>query len=255
MSRADHATVPLEQLIAGYASAATSFDCLSCCESVHRGHIYPVGSGLVEAELAMQHHVRQAHGSPFHALLALGKKGTGLTDIQRTLLRLMYDGLSDREIQPRLGGVSLSTIRNHRYALREKARQARVLVALSELLERSGRDPGQRFIEIPGTKAADDERFAITRDEFDRIVKAQFPDGPDGRMSAFPKKEKRKIAVMIHVLKRFDPSRRYTEKDVNEILASVTDDPSTLRRFLVDYGFLGRTRSGSEYWVEGHENV
>lgn len=240
----------MSALVAGCTGSPNGFDCLFCDHHTEQGRVYPLGDDLVDAELAMQRHVAAEHGSVFDALLALGKKGTGLSDIQRGLLGHLHAGLSDREIQPLMGGVSLSTIRNHRYNLREKARQAKVFLALMELLEKGARDPGSQFIEIPGRKAADDERFAITRKEFAKIIQGQFPDGPDGRMVRFPKKEKRKIAVMIHVLKRFDAARRYTQKEVNAILATASDDHTTLCRFLVDYGFLGRTRDGSEYWIE-----
>jgi hypothetical protein len=243
-------SVTLEQLTAGYTSSGSAFACLFCDATFERGHVYPRGAHLVEAELAMKRHIEEAHTSAFHALLALGKKGTGLSDVQRTLLGHFYAGLSDREIQPLVGDVSLSTIRNHRFVMREKARQARVLLALTELLRRGDQDPASRFIEIPGRLSADDERFAITRAEFDRIVGASFPDGPDGRMSRFPRKQKHKVAVLIHVLKRFDPARRYTQSEVNEILASASADYTTLCRYMVDYGFLGRTRDGAEYWVE-----
>ncbi len=250
MNRPTRDTAPIEDLIAGYARTGDTFACLHCEETTRRGRIYRHGDDLVEAELAMKHHLDEAHGSPFVALLSLGKKGTGLSDTQRALLGHFHDGLSDREIQPLAGNVSLSTIRNHRFQLREKARQARAFLALMDLLARGDQDPGSRFIDIPGAKAADDERFAITRTEFDKIVGARFPHGPDGQMARFPRKDKHKIAVMIHVLQRFDASRRYTQTEVNEILASASDDHTTLCRFMVDYGFLGRTRDGAEYWVE-----
>lgn len=244
----DHAT--LADLEAGFIATDTSFDCLFCDHRTQKGHIYRIGDDLVDARAAMRRHLADAHGSVFAALLDLGKKGTGLSDTQRTLLGHFHAGLSDKEIQPLAGGVSLSTIRNHRFILREKARQAKVFLAIMQLLDREGRDPGSRFIAIPGRKAADDERFAITQKEYAKIIKGQFPDGPDGRMIRFPKKEKRKIAVMIHVLKRFDPEKRYTQKQVNEVLSTASEDHTTLCRFLVDYGFLGRTRDGAEYWVE-----
>lgn len=250
MTRPTVDTATVEQLTAGYTRSGAHLACLFCDHTTEQGHIYQVGDHLVEAELAMAHHLRAAHGSVFQALLASGKKGTGLSDIQRTLLGHLYDGRSDREIQPLAGGVSLSTIRNHRFTLREKARQARVLLALTNLLEQRDLDPGQRFIQIPGPKQADDERFAITENEFRQVVAKHFPHGPDGPMDRFPKKEKRKIIVMIQVLKRFDPERRYTQKEVNAILDTATDDHTTLCRFMVDYGFLGRTRDGAEYWVE-----
>ena len=250
MSRPAPETATLDELIAGYARTDDGYVCLYCDESTRKGQIYPAGDDLLEAELAMRRHVDAAHGSPFDALLALGKKGTGLSDTQRALLAHFHDGLSDREIQPLAGGVSLSTIRNHRFALREKARQAKAQLALMTLLERGRQDPGSRFIEIPGGKPADDERFDITHGEFDKIVRANFRQGPDGAMSHFPKKQKHKVAVLIHILKRFDPKRRYSQIEVNEILATASEDYTTLRRYMIDYGFLGRTRDGSEYWVE-----
>jgi hypothetical protein len=247
-STLDDATV--DELTRGCRDTGNALQCLFCDASFEHGHVYRSGDDLVTAEVAMARHQRDAHGSTFAALLALGKKGTGLPDAQRALLGLLHEGLTDRQIQQRLGGVSLSTVRNHRFNLRERARQARVFLALMDRLERADLQPGQQFIAIPGTKAADDERFAITQAEYERIVHAAFPDGPDGKMTSFPKREKRKIALMIHVLKRFDPSRRYTEREVDEVLATATDDHGTLRRFMVDYGFLGRTRDGAEYWVE-----
>jgi len=237
-------------LTAGYSATDTAFTCLFCDHRTKKGHVYRKGDDLLEAELAMRRHITAAHGSTFDALLGLGKKGTGLSDTQRALLGHFHSGMSDKEIQPLVGGVSLSTIRNHRFTLREKARQAKVFLALMALLEKGTQDPGSRFIEIPGSKSADDERFAITQKEFAKIIKGQFPDGPDGLMIRFPKKEKRKIAVMIQVLKRFDAAKRYTQQEVIEVLATASEDYTTLCRFLVDYGFLGRTRDGSEYWVE-----
>jgi hypothetical protein len=250
MNRRIPDTATFEELIAGYTSSDTAFACLFCNETVAKGRVYPVGSDLFEAELAMKNHIAAAHTSTFHALLALGKKGTGLSDIQRALLGHFYAGLSDKEIQPLVGDVSLSTIRNHRFVLREKARQARVFLALMDLLENGQQDPGSRFIEIPGRRSADDERFAITQAEFRKIVRSCFPEGPDGKLARFPSKQKHKIAVLIQILKRFDPTRRYNQREVNEILATASEDYTTLCRYLVDYGFLGRTRDGAEYWVE-----
>jgi hypothetical protein len=244
----DRAT--LQQLIDGYTSTAETYECMFCNESFKKGHVYPLGPDLVEAELAMKSHITAVHGSTFQALLDLGKKGTGLSDTQRTLLGYFFERLSDKQIQPLVGGVSLSTIRNHRFVLREKARQARVFLALMELLESGNQDPGSRFIEIPGSKSADDERFAITKAEFRKIVGRNFPEGPDGMLSRFPKKQKHKVAVLVQILKRFDATRRYTEREVNGILATAAEDYTTLRRYMVDYGFLGRTRNGAEYWVE-----
>jgi hypothetical protein len=250
MSPQSRNTATLQDLVAGYTETGAAYACLFCDEIRRKGHVYHRGEDLIEAELAMRDHIDEAHVSTFRALLALGKKGTGLSDTQRTLLGLFHDGLTDREIQPLVGGVSLSTIRNHRFVLREKARRARVFLALMELLESGRQDPGSRFIDIPGKLSAGDERFAITKTEFRRIVRANFPQGPDGRLARLPRKQKHKVAVLIQILQRFDASRRYSQTEVNEILASASEDYTTLCRYMVDYGFLGRTRDGAEYWVQ-----
>jgi hypothetical protein len=45
----------------------------------------------------------------------------------------------------------------------------------------------------------------------------------------------------------FHPGEVLTERQTNERLAAFTGDTAVLRRYLVDAGFLERTRSGSEY--------
>ena len=45
-----------------------------------------------------------------------------------------YQGKSDKDIQKELEIGSSSTIRNHRFVFREKERQAKVFLALMELL-------------------------------------------------------------------------------------------------------------------------
>lgn len=48
---------------------------------------------------------------------------------------------------------------------------------------------------------------------------------------------------------RFEPGERYTERQVNAELSSLYDDTATLRRYLVDEGFLDR--ADGEYWRSG----
>jgi hypothetical protein len=44
------------------------------------------------------------------------------------------------------------------------------------------------------------------------------------------------------LLERFAPGRSYPESEVNELLREAHDDVATLRRELVDYGFMVRDR-------------
>jgi hypothetical protein len=47
----------------------------------------------------------------------------------------------------------------------------------------------------------------------------------------------------------FERNKTYSEREINAILAEIYDDYVTLRRYLIDYGFLGRTAGGREYWL------
>lgn len=81
-------------------------------------------------------------------------------------------------------------------------------------------------------------------------IKGYFREGPNGPLAFFPTKEKRRLAILRRLIKRFDPQRIYTEKEVNEILAEIFHDYAILRRNLIEYGFLDRYADGSCYWVK-----
>lgn len=55
-------------------------------------------------------------------------------------------------------------------------------------------------------------------------------------------------AACAFLADRFEPDRLYDEQEVNAILADDAPDVATLRRLLVDHGYLGR-RNGA-YWRE-----
>ncbi|MDP3387563.1 MAG: DUF2087 domain-containing protein [Eubacteriales bacterium] len=90
------------------------------------------------------------------------------------------------------------------------------------------------------------ERYVITQTERDNVLKNYIKDG---KVSTFPSKEKRKVIILEYVISRFDPNQSYSEKQVNEIIKSTIDDYATVRRYLIDYGFMKRNNDGSEYWV------
>jgi len=241
----------LAEMKKGYVDDPPSeeYICLVCGERFTKGRIFQVEGMLLEAEKAVKTHVIKAHSSAFEFLLELDKKYTGLTEHQKTILTSFYQGLSDKEIAARMENGNTSTIRNQRFAFREKAKQAKVFLAIMELLEEhSLRD--ERFIEIPRTATMVDERFAITVQENEEIIKVYFKEGSDGPLSSFPKKEKRKIVILKQLMQRFDPEQKYSEKVVNEILKNAFPDYVTLRRYLIEYGFMDRLPDGSCYWVK-----
>jgi predicted transcriptional regulator len=86
-------------------------------------------------------------------------------------------------------------------------------------------------------------------DAYDRKVIANFTTA-DGRVKTFPAQRKKLEAILRYVLRAFKPGIRYSEKQVNELLAQYNEDTATLRRELVDYGWLKRQGGGREYWIE-----
>ena len=70
----------------------------------------------------------------------------------------------------------------------------------------------------------------------------------DGRLTSLPSRESYRMAALAALAERFTRDRLYDEREVNEVLAGDAPDPATLRRLLIDHGYLGR-RNGT-YWRE-----
>ena len=84
-------------------------------------------------------------------------------------------------------------------------------------------------------------------DAYDRKVLATFSDA-NGRIKAFPVQEKKFLVILRHILEEFETGVRYPEKRVNQILAKFSADTATLRRSLVEHGFMAREGGGGTYW-------
>jgi predicted transcriptional regulator len=70
----------------------------------------------------------------------------------------------------------------------------------------------------------------------------------DGSLKTLPAQRKKLEAILRYVVKTFDAGKRYSEKQVNEILSRYHEDTATLRRELVGYGLMRREGGGGEYW-------
>ncbi|MBB3110054.1 hypothetical protein FHS18_002121 [Paenibacillus phyllosphaerae] len=246
----------LADLKLGYAYEAQteSYRCLICGESFEDGVVYRVPGledRLYEARKFAGYHVSSTHGSVLSYLLSLDKKATGLTDLQKELIRDFAAGLSDAEIVKKAGSGSASTIRNHRFVMKEKAKQAKLMLAIMDLMDRGASVDAPRFLPIHRTATQVDERYAITEDENAALMEQYFPDGPQGRLASFPRKEKRKIVILRHIASFFAVGQEYSEKEINERLKVFwEEDYVTLRRYLIEYGYLDRTDDGSRYWLK-----
>ena len=85
------------------------------------------------------------------------------------------------------------------------------------------------------------------QDAYTRKVLETFTDS-EGRIIAFPAQEKKFQVLLHYVLQAFEPEKRYTEKQVNEILLRYNEDTASLRRGLIEYHLMNREGGGGSYW-------
>jgi hypothetical protein len=219
-------------------ASVNRFDCLFCGYHTEQGVIYQISPDVFyDAEKAMCYHISQIHESPLQTLLQLDKRWTGLTELQTRLVEHFAAGNSDQRVMELIGAGSISTIRNHRFLLREKLKQAKVLFAISELIDQQN--------ESQPTK--DPRPHQAESVETQKVLSTYFPQGIDGPLATFPSREKRRLIILRQITTRFAPDQSYAEKEVNAILSEVYADHVLLRRLLIDYGFLTRRPDGSEY--------
>jgi biotin operon repressor len=87
----------------------------------------------------------------------------------------------------------------------------------------------------------------VDADGYDRKVIGDFTR-PDGSLKEIPAQRKKLEAILRYVVRNFEVGKRYSEKQVNEILARFHEDTASLRRELVGYGLMQREGGGGEYW-------
>lgn len=83
--------------------------------------------------------------------------------------------------------------------------------------------------------AVQTEREAAWRQK----VLSSFSD-MDGRLTTIPSQRKKRLIVLERLAEAFEPGKTYTEREVNLMIADFHDDFCTLRRDLVDEGFMRR---------------
>lgn len=241
-----------EQIKKGYIEDAEKFQCLICGETFTSGRIYQVGSVLYEAKKAVEIHIKEKHNSTLEYLLNMNSTFTGLSEAQNQLIKLFSLGISDKEISSKLG-IATSTIRNHRFKLREKENQAKIFASIMELLSENTNKKINKLdkgiiCDAHKTATTLDSRFNITDEEKTEVINIYMDE--NGAIKKYPAKEKKKIIVLAEIIKNFKPSRKYSEKDINLILKRLYEDYATIRRALIEYGFLERTKDCSSYWVK-----
>jgi len=242
----------IEEVKKGYIETKEEYKCIICEETFHKGRIYEIKSYLYDARKATDIHVEEKHGSMLEYLLGMNSTFTGVSEVQRELITLILQGLSDKEVAAKLG-VAASTIRNHRYKLREKEKQAKLFLAMMDLLSKNTNKKINKLdkeviCDAHKTATSLDDRYNTTDKEKSDVIKNYMNENKS--LKSYPAKEKKKIILLEEIAKNFTKGKTYSEKEINIILKRIYEDYATIRRALIEYGFIERSNDCSSYWVK-----
>jgi hypothetical protein len=248
--------ISVEDIKSGYSynSGSDSYICHVCGRRFENGEVFSIDGRFFDASKAISRHIGKEHAGMLDRLVSYEKKYTGLTDNQKDLLKMMHKGMSDNEIA-KSTGVSPSTIRHQRFIFREKAKQAKLFLAIYELaFGDDAKDRKQskddRILDIHTGARMVDDRYFTTEAEEKKILSTMFSSLSPLKLKTFSTKEKRKIVILRKISGQFEKDRRYSEKEVNSTIKEIFDDYATIRRYLIEYGFMERTNDCKEYWLK-----
>lgn len=246
----DFGKLTLDEIKQGYRydNDTEEYICNYCGKRFAKGQIFTVADYLYEAKTAAEKHITAEHGGNFHQLVHSDTKYNTLTDVQKELLELFRTPLSDKEIAEK-AGVSASTIRHQKFTFREKAKQAKLYLAVYEWAFSDKTGDKEAMIPIHDHAAYYDDRYVITEQEREQILQTAFRSLDPPRLKQFSAKEKKKVVILTKISGQFERGRTYTEQEVNEILRPVYEDYTAIRRYLIMYGFMKRTKDGKGYWL------
>jgi hypothetical protein len=242
----------VDEIVVGYRECKDSYLCTICGQEFKKGLIFTIQDKLFDAFGAINEHHKAEHGYTADYILSQESSLIGVSDVQKQILKLMSEGKDDKTISKTVG-IAQSTVRNHRFKLREKEKQAKLFLALMQSLEdKTNRSINQAdsgiIEEIHPSATMIDDRYSITDDDTEKTIKTYMTE--NGALTQFPAKEKKKIIILREIIKNFKPNQEYNENEVNKILERIYSDFPTIRRALIEYGFLDRSADCSVYRVK-----
>ncbi len=83
-----------------------------------------------------------------------------------------------------------------------------------------------------------DEEIVNTEEKYKKEVISNF--FKYGRLTQIPTQRKKREIVLAEILKQFDVTQEYSEKEVNEIILRYHEDFCTIRREMIAFGMMTR---------------
>jgi hypothetical protein len=248
--------ISLEEIKNGYSYTSSNgiYSCLTCGLEFETGEMFSFDGRFYDSLKAIQLHVEKEHGNMLDILTSFDKKYTGITENQKELLSMIYKGFSDNDIAKKIG-VAPATVRHQRFVFREKAKQAKLYLAIFEVTEkavseRKEKSSDEELINIHSSATMVDDRYSITKFDEDKIIDSVFESLYPLKLKVFSSKEKKKIVILRRIVSQFEKGRKYSEMEVNTVLKPIYEDYATIRRYLIEYGFMERTTNCKEYWLK-----
>ncbi len=155
--------------------------------------------------------------------------------------------MTDKEIAEK-NSVATATIRHQRFVLRERAKQAKLYLAIYDLA--MCKNDSEELIKPHHGATMVDERYVSTISEQEKILSTYFEKTDQLVLKSLPAKEKKKLIVLRRISEEFNRDTEYTEKEINDVLKQINPDIASVRRYLIEYGFLDRTTDCRKYWIK-----
>lgn len=243
----------LPEILNGYLEKENISTCVMCGKQYEKGRIYEIDNILYDSYGAIKQHIKNKHENIATYLLQKELTLTGISEVQRQILKLIIAGKTDKEISNEVG-IAPSTVRNHRFKLREKEKQAKLFLALMNSLEIETSNTIEKsdtgvIEDIHLTATMVDDRYNITDKDREKTIATYMDD--NGALKQFPAKEKKKIILLGEIAKNFKRNVKYSETEVNKVLKRIyEEDYPTIRRALIEYGFMDRSANCEVYRVK-----
>lgn len=238
----------LEEIKSGYTKEKGVYHCHFCDKTFEDGEIYVMDDHFYNARKATTTHIKKEHGSVFAQLLQMDKKATTLTDLQKVLFRYLMEGKNDKEIAA-MTNTTPATIRHQRFVFKEKANQAKCYLAIYELIADGREDTSCEKIQEEILLNEEVELDSEITEEEEKVLRNAFSSFEPLRLKFFPAKEKRKLMILRKIAQGLNAKQLYTEEEINAYLNQIFEDFATLRRYLIDYQLLYRTKDCRTYAV------
>ncbi len=102
---------------------------------------------------------------------------------------------------------------------------------------------------VPENQSSDDQWIAdLGWDPADQQVLREYTRY--GKLTIIPSKQKKLLVILRWLASLFERERLYSEAEVNAVLKTAyEEDFVSLRRDMVDLGYLRRERGGGKYWL------